>query len=112
MILSPFTGKERLPQRNGKSGQPLATRLGGMSDPLYLDTRRSFAERAAHLVSCMSLGEKIAQLRTNSAPAIPSLGVQQYTYWSEGQHGINRLGANTDHGAVTGGVHATSFPVN
>ncbi|MGH3156876.1 MAG: glycoside hydrolase family 3 C-terminal domain-containing protein [Streptosporangiaceae bacterium] len=83
-----------------------------MSHPLYRDTRRSFAERAAHLVSCMTLGEKIAQLRTNSAPAIAPLGVQQYTYWSEGQHGINRLGANTDHGGATGGVHATSFPVN
>jgi len=60
----------------------------------------------------MSLDEKVPQLRTNSAPAVPRLGVQQYTYWSEGQHGINTLFANTNPGSVTGGVHATSFPTN
>jgi beta-glucosidase-like glycosyl hydrolase len=82
------------------------------SPPIYLDTSYSFQERAADLVSRMSLDEKVQQLRTNSAPAIPRLGVQQYTYWSEGQHGINALFANTNPGSVTGGVHATSFPTN
>jgi beta-glucosidase len=80
--------------------------------PIYLDTHYSFAERAADLVSRMTLPEKVAQLQTNSAPAIPRLGVQEYTYWSEGQHGVNTLGADSDRGGVTGGVHATSFPVN
>ena len=80
--------------------------------PVYLNTRYSFAERAADLVSRMTLSEKVGQLQTNSAPAIPRLGVQQYTYWSEGQHGINTLGADSDSGSATGGVHATSFPVN
>jgi beta-glucosidase len=80
--------------------------------PVYRDTHHSFAERAADLVSRMTLPEKALQLRTSSAPAIPRLGVQQYTYWSEGQHGLNTLGANTDHGTVGGGVHATSFPTN
>jgi beta-glucosidase len=80
--------------------------------PIYLDTHYSFAERAADLVSRMTLAEKVAQLRTDSAPAIPRLGVQQYTYWSEGQHGVNALGANTNPGGVTGGPHATSFPTN
>lgn len=80
--------------------------------PIYLDTRYTFAERAADLVSRMTLAEKVAQLHTNSAPAIARLGVQQYTYWNEGQHGINRLGGNTRRGSVTGGVHATSFPTN
>ncbi|WP_433170316.1 glycoside hydrolase family 3 C-terminal domain-containing protein [Actinoallomurus sp. CA-150999] len=79
--------------------------------PVYRDTRYSFEERAADLVSRMTLDEKAAQLRTNSAPAIPRLGVQQYTYWSEGQHGVNRLGANTDHGSASG-VPGTSFPTN
>ncbi|MFI0898973.1 glycoside hydrolase family 3 C-terminal domain-containing protein [Streptomyces sp. NPDC020983] len=82
------------------------------SVPIYLDTGYSFQERAADLVSRMSLDEKVQQLRTNSAPAIPRLGVQQYTYWSEGQHGINTLFANNNPGPVTGGVHATSFPTN
>ena len=89
------------------SAQPAATVL-----PIYRDTHYGFAERAADLVSRMTLDEKVLQLRTSSAPAIPRLGVQQYTYWSEGQHGLNTLGANTNAGTATGGVHATSFPTN
>ncbi|MER6223105.1 glycoside hydrolase family 3 C-terminal domain-containing protein [Streptomyces sp900105755] len=80
--------------------------------PIYLDTSYSFQERAADLVSRMTLDEKVQQLHTNNAPAIPRLGVQQYTYWSEGQHGINTLGANNRSGSASGGVHATSFPTN
>ncbi|HEU5429000.1 MAG TPA: glycoside hydrolase family 3 C-terminal domain-containing protein [Actinocrinis sp.] len=91
---------------------PAAARAGGGSVPIYLDTHYSFSERAADLVSRMTLPEKVAQLHTNSAPAIPRLGVQQYTYWSEGQHGINTLGADSNNGGATGGVHATSFPTN
>jgi len=83
---------------------------GGL--PIYMNTHYTFAERAADLVSRMTLAEKVAQLQTNNAPAIPRLGVQQYTYWSEGQHGVNTLGADSNRGSVTGGVHATSFPVN
>ncbi len=84
----------------------------GPSQPIYLDTHYSFAQRAADLVSRMTLAEKIAQLRTNNAAAIPRLGVQQYTYWNEGQHGINALGADTNPGGASGGPHATSFPTN
>jgi beta-glucosidase len=80
--------------------------------PIYLDTHYSFQERAADLVSRMTLPEKVQQLHTNNAPAIPRLGVQQYTYWSEGQHGVNTLGANTNPGDASGGVHSTSFPTN
>ena len=94
------------------AGAGSAATPSGSTVPIYLDTSYSFAERAADLVSRMTLAEKVAQLRTNSAPAIPRLGVQQYTYWSEGQHGLNTLGANTNHGSVGGGVHATSFPTN
>jgi beta-glucosidase-like glycosyl hydrolase len=80
--------------------------------PVYRDTHYSFAERAADLVSRMTLEEKARQLSTNSAPAIPRLGVQQYTYWNEGQHGINRLGASTNPVTQPEQVHATSFPTN
>ncbi len=101
-------------QATTSASQPPACPVpGSAAAPLYRDTRYSFAERAADLVSCMTLAEKVAQLHTNSAPAIPRLGVQQYTYWSEGQHGINRLGANTNPGSQTsGGPNATSFPTN
>jgi beta-glucosidase len=91
---------------------PPACPDGSGQAPLYRDMHYSFAERAADLVSCMTLAEKVAQLMSNSAPAIPRLGVQQYTYWSEGQHGINTMFADTNNGGATGGVHATSFPVN
>src|SRR5256885_155704 len=98
--LAPFTSA-------ASAAQPTATVL-----PVYRDTHYSFAERAADLVSRMTLDEKVQQLHTNSAPAIPRLGVQQYTYWREGQHGLNTLGANTNDGTVSGGVHAASFPTN
>ncbi|SEP43474.1 glycoside hydrolase family 3 C-terminal domain-containing protein [Amycolatopsis saalfeldensis] len=82
--------------------------------PVYRDTQHSFAERAADLVSRMTLPEKVQQLHTNNAPAITRLGVQQYTYWSEGQHGLNRLGADAGAGGQgdVDNVHSTSFPVN
>ena len=89
-----------------------APRAAASSTPIYLDTHYSFQERAADLVSRMTLQEKVQQLSTNSGPAIPRLGVQQYTYWSEGQHGVNQLGADNNNGGVQGGVHATSFPTN
>ncbi len=84
----------------------------GGTNPVYRNLSYSFTERAADLVSCLSLAQEVPQLRTNSAPAIPSLGMQQYWYWSEGQHGVNTLNADTNPGDVTGGVHATSFPTN
>ncbi|MEU6853029.1 glycoside hydrolase family 3 C-terminal domain-containing protein [Actinacidiphila alni] len=98
---------------DGTPGTGAAGRSAATTTPVYLDTHHSFAERAADLVSRMTLAEKVAQLRTNNAPAIPRLGIQQYTYWSEGQHGINRLGADTaasSQGELN--PSATSFPVN
>ncbi|HVV23458.1 MAG TPA: glycoside hydrolase family 3 C-terminal domain-containing protein, partial [Pseudonocardiaceae bacterium] len=89
---------------------PAAARVDPL--PIYLDTHYSFAARAADLVSRMTLPEKVAQLSTNSGPAIPRLGVQQYTYWNEGQHGINTLGANQDNNGNGGAPKATSFPTN
>ncbi len=55
--------------------------------PLYLDTFRSFAERAADLVSRMTLDEKIAQM-SFFTPQIERLGVNKYNYWSECLHGV------------------------
>jgi beta-glucosidase len=102
------------PKSPADFGQPVppACPDGSGQAPLYRNAHYSFAERAADLVSCMTLAEKVSQLPTNSAAAIPRLGVQQYTYWSEGQHGINTMFADTNNGGVTGGIHATSFPVN
>lgn len=66
---------------------------------IYQDSsgKYTFAERAADLVSRMTLQEKASQLG-DSAAAIPRLGVNAYRYWSEGLHGVARSG------------YATSFP--
>jgi beta-glucosidase len=98
----------------GVSPTASASPSAGSATPIYKDTHYSFAERAADLVSRMTLPEKVQQLHTNNAPAIPRLGVEQYTYWSEGQHGLNRLGADAAEGGqgAVDDVHATSFPVN
>lgn len=62
--------------------------------PIYLDTSYTFAERAADLVSRMTLTEKASQLGNQSA-AIPRLGVKEYNYWSEALHGVARSGEAT-----------------
>ena len=82
------------------TSQPPACPVPGSStQPLYMDTSFSFSERAADLVSCMTPAEKAQQLNTTPAPAIPRLGVKQYQYQNEGQHGVLANGF-------------TSFPVN
>jgi beta-glucosidase len=52
----------------------------------YKNQSRSFEERAADLVSRMTLEEKIAQVGNNAA-SIPRLGIPAYNYWSEASHG-------------------------
>lgn len=70
--------------------------------PLFWNTDYSFEERAADLVSRLTLTEKVSQLG-NSTPAISRLGIPKYGYWNEGLHGV----ANTKKGE---GQFATSFP--
>lgn len=70
--------------------------------PIYLNTAYSFKERAADLVSRMTLEEKMSQLG-NTMPAIPRLGVNKYDVWGEALHGV--MGRNNNSGMT-----ATSFP--
>ena len=60
----------------------------------YKDASLSPEERAADLVSQMTLEEKAAQMQ-NSAPAIPRLGVPAYDWWNEALHGVARAGLAT-----------------
>lgn len=69
----------------------------GTELPVYLDTSRTFEERAADLVSRMTLEEKVSQIGYRAA-AIERLGVSEYNYWREALHGVARQGK------------ATSFP--
>ncbi len=70
--------------------------------PIYLNTSYSFQERAADLVSRMTLEEKQSQLG-NTMPPIPRLGVRSYDVWGEALHGIQGRNNNS-------GMTATSFP--
>jgi len=70
--------------------------------PIYLNTSYSFKERAADLVSRMTLEEKQSQLG-NTMPPIPRLGVNKYDVWGEALHGV--VGRNNNSGMI-----ATSFP--
>ena len=71
----------------------------GAARPVYLDTSRTFEERAADLVSRMTLQEKIDQLGRNTK-AVPRLGVERYDFWNEALHGIQN-----------GTGEGTSFPM-
>ena len=71
----------------------------GAAQPVYLDTSRTFEERAADLVSRMTLQEKIDQLGRNTK-AVPRLGVDRYDFWNEALHGIQN-----------GTGEGTSFPM-
>ena len=57
----------------------------------YLDTGLPPEQRAADLVSRMTLEEKATQL-VNQARAIPRLNVPAYDWWSESLHGVARDG--------------------
>ena len=60
----------------------------------YKDRSLSPEERAADLVSRMTLEEKTSVAMNNSA-AVPSLGVKAYNWWSEALHGVARNGSAT-----------------
>ncbi len=70
--------------------------------PVYLNTAYSFEERAADLVSRMTLEEK-QSLLGNTMPAVPRLGINPYDVWGEALHGV--MGRTFISGRT-----ATSFP--
>src|SRR5579884_2145973 len=64
------------------------------STPKYQDPNASPEQRAADLVSRMTLEEKVSQMQ-NAAPAISRLGVPAYDWWNEALHGVARAGLAT-----------------
>ncbi|XP_042433771.1 probable beta-D-xylosidase 6 [Zingiber officinale] len=65
------------------------------------------AARAASLVAALTLPEKIQQL-SNTAAAVPRLGLPAYQWWSESLHGVASNGPGV---AFNGSVRAaTGFP--
>lgn len=65
-----------------------------MEKPKYLDKSLSFKERAADLVSKMTLEEKASQLRYDAQP-VERLGIPRYNWWNEALHGVARAGVAT-----------------
>ncbi len=63
-------------------------------EPIFEDMTKSFEDRAADLVSRMTLDEKVSQM-VNLCPAIERLGVPEYEWWNECLHGVARGGTAT-----------------
>ncbi len=53
----------------------------------YLDPSLPTAQRAADLVSRLTLEEKVLQMQS-TAPSVPRLGVAAYNWWNEALHGV------------------------
>jgi beta-glucosidase len=79
--------------------------------PIYQDPSYSFAERAADLVSRMTLAEKASQMVSSQAPAVPRLGISAYGWWNEALHGVSRLQTNPS-GNATVLTNTTSYPID
>jgi beta-glucosidase len=62
--------------------------------PPYLNPDLPAEQRAADLVSRMTLDERVLQMQ-NSAPALPRLNIPAYDWWNEALHGVARAGLAT-----------------
>jgi beta-glucosidase len=60
----------------------------------WLDTTKSFEERAKLLLAEMTVEEKLSQVNYRNE-AIPRLGMNAYVWWNEALHGLARAGAAT-----------------
>jgi beta-glucosidase len=83
-----------------KLGQASLILLAGIlraqtgSVPPYLNPDLGPEERAADLVSRLTLEEKASQMQ-HTAAAIPRLGIPDYNWWGEALHGVARAGLAT-----------------
>ncbi|WP_290513026.1 glycoside hydrolase family 3 C-terminal domain-containing protein [Aeromicrobium sp.] len=88
-----------------------STSSDGTHDPTYLNNSYSAEERAADLVSRMTLEEKASQMNSSRAAAIPRLGVAAYGWWNEAAHGVARE-QTTDNSNPPILTNTTSYPVS
>ncbi|KAM0938799.1 putative glycosidase [Dioscorea sansibarensis] len=88
------------------SSQPYSC-LPPHSSFAFCNTSLPISARATSLISLLSLSEKIHQL-SNSAAAVPRLGIPPYQWWSESLHGVAINGPGV---LFNGSVRAaTGFP--
>lgn len=80
-------------------------------NPIYLNRSYSPTERAADLVSRLTLAEKASEMNSSQAAAIPRLGIAAYGWWNEAAHGVAREGTlnNANPPTLT---NTTSYPVS
>ena len=78
----------------GPSFSTPVNRADAQAIPMYLNPAYPPAERAADLVARMTTQEKAEQMDSNLAPAIPDLGVAQWGWWNESNHGVSFLSTN------------------
>jgi beta-glucosidase len=79
--------------------------------PSYLNTAYSPQERAADLVSRLTLQEKADEMNSSQAAAIPRLGIEAYGWWNEAAHGVARQQTNNGGNPPTL-TNTTSYPVD
>ena len=96
-----------LPRMVVAGSPPFSCAPGATQGYAFCDSRLPVEQRAADLVSRLTLAEKVSQLGDEAA-GVPRLGVPAYKWWSEGLHGLSFWG----HGMhFDGAVRAiTSFP--
>jgi beta-glucosidase len=73
---------------------PLLSAQNPGSRPAFRNPDLTPEERAADVVSSLTLQEKVLQMQ-NTAPAIPRLGIPAYDWWNEALHGVARAGRAT-----------------
>jgi beta-glucosidase len=79
--------------------------------PVYLNRSFSAQERAADLVSRLTLTEKAGLMNSSQSVAVPRLGVAAYGWWNEAAHGVAREGTLNNANPPTM-VNTTSYPVD
>ena len=89
------------------AGQSYCSQLPQSGWPIC-DTTLGLDERAADIVSRMSLADKISAT-VSSTPALPSVNLGQYQWWSEATHGIS--GPGVHHNGSLPGATNTALPI-
>lgn len=90
---------------------PVAGDSATGTGPIYLNRSYSFAERAADLVSRMTLAQKASEMNSSKAAAIPALGVNSWSWWNEAAHGVAAEGLQDNTNPVSL-VNTTSYPTS
>jgi beta-glucosidase len=97
------------PDRSAAGSEKAALREAAPAAPIYRDPRFSPEERAADLVSRLTLAQKASQLNSSRAPAIPELGIRAYGWWNEALHGVAREQTNNQANPPAD-INTTSYP--